>query len=164
MDLADDGMCFVCGRKNREGLQVSFELLESEKKIRASFIPQKKHQGYTNIVHGGIISTLLDEAMVNLAYRLGFQVVTAQLEVRFRKPAWVGEPLLIEAEIMGTFKRIIQARAFALNKEGVMVASSTGKLMLLSSEAEERQPVRMDSLKTDSLKTDGSKTDGPKDE
>ena len=134
MNLADDGMCFACGQKNEEGLQVSFELLESEKRIRARFIPQKKHQGYTNIVHGGIISTLLDEAMVNLAYRLGFQVVTAQLEVRFKKPAWVGEPLLIEAEIVCTFKRIIQARAFAFNQEGGMVASSTGKLMLLSSE------------------------------
>jgi len=151
MDLADDGMCFVCGQKNEEGLQVSFELLESEKRIRASFIPQKKHQGYTNIVHGGIISTLLDEAMVNLAYRLGFPVVTAQLEVRFRKPAWVGEPLLIEAEIVGTFKKIIQARAFALNEEGVLVASSTGKLMLISSEGRDKETIsrKMDSQKNE---------------
>ncbi len=144
MDLADDGMCFACGQKNEEGLQVSFELLESEKRIRARFIPRKKHQGYTNIVHGGIISTLLDEAMVNLAYRLGFPVVTAQLEVRFKRPAWVEEPLLIEAEIVRTFKKIIQARAFAFNKEGDMLASSTGKLIILSSEGREIEPISND--------------------
>ncbi|MEW6381381.1 MAG: PaaI family thioesterase [bacterium] len=118
MDLADDGMCFACGRKNGEGLQVSFELLEPERRIRASFIPRKKHQGYTNIVHGGIISTLLDEAMVNLAYRLGFPVVTAHLEVRFKKPALVGEPILIEGEIVRTTRKVIEAQAAALDSQG----------------------------------------------
>lgn len=132
MDLADDGMCFACGLKNGEGLQVTFELLESERKIRASFIPRKKHQGYTNIVHGGIISTLLDEAMANLAYRLGFPVVTARLEVRFKKPAPIGEPLLIEGEIVHTTRKVIKAQAVALDSQGVILASAAGKLMIVA--------------------------------
>ncbi|MEW5804920.1 MAG: PaaI family thioesterase [bacterium] len=131
MDLADDGMCFVCGLKNDEGLQLAFELLESEKRIRTRFIPQKKYQGYVNIVHGGIISTVLDEAMVNLACRLGLQAVTAKLEIRFKKPAWVGEPLSIEAEIVRTEGRVIHAKASAANSDGGLVASALGKLMLL---------------------------------
>ena len=134
MNLADDGMCFACGQKNEEGLRVVFELIESEKKVRASFIPAKKHQGYVNIVHGGIISTLLDEAMVNLAYRLGFPVVTAQMEIRFKKPAYVGKPLLIEGEIVRITRRVIEARASALNDEGILIARASGKLMLLAPE------------------------------
>ena len=65
MNLEDDHYCFVCGEENPSGLHLKFSA--NKGKIQTEFIPRKIHQGYKNIVHGGIISTLLDEAMVKAA-------------------------------------------------------------------------------------------------
>ena len=54
-------MCFVCGPKNPVGLKVSFNW--DGKVARAEFTPNRSHQGWSGVVHGGIISCLLDEAM-----------------------------------------------------------------------------------------------------
>ena len=85
MELIDDNYCFVCGKKNPIGLKLDFSF--DGKTIKTDFIPQKEHQGYFNIVHGGIISTLLDEVMVKLAIEMGMPSVTAQDGYTFEKGA-----------------------------------------------------------------------------
>jgi hypothetical protein len=73
-ELSDDRFCFVCGERNPEGLHVDF-YLEDDKAI-GEFVALKKYQGYKDIIHGGIISTLLDEAMVKVALLKGILCVT----------------------------------------------------------------------------------------
>ena len=82
MKLIDDNYCFVCGKKNPIGLKLDFSF--DGKTITTEFVPQKEHQGYFNIVHGGIISTLLDEAMVKLAIEMGMPAVTARMDIRLQ--------------------------------------------------------------------------------
>ena len=66
MDLnADDSMCFICGQLNPIGLKIKFDVDEDNLKIEGSFVPRSEHQGYTGIMHGGLVCALLDEAMVN---------------------------------------------------------------------------------------------------
>ena len=88
MKLEDNHKCFVCGKKNPDGLKINFKV--SDNKIQAEFIPHSSLQGYANIVHGGIISMLLDEAMGKLAFELGINCLTAEINVRFKNPAYVG--------------------------------------------------------------------------
>ena len=87
--LQDDHMCFACGEENSIGLKLRFET--KGKTTKAAFIPKKEHQGYKDIVHGGILSTILDEAITRLGYELGINVVTATIKVNFRHPALVGD-------------------------------------------------------------------------
>ncbi len=130
IDLTDDGYCFVCGPNNPIGLKLDFTL--DGEVMTTEFVPKKEHQGYMNIVHGGIISTLLDEIMVKLAIELGMPAVTAQMNIRLRKPAKVGERLTFSAEILENTKKLLVAHAKAVTDNGKVVAESTGKLVRIS--------------------------------
>lgn len=132
MELIDDNYCFVCGKKNPIGLKLDFSF--DGKTIKTDFIPQKEHQGYFNIVHGGIISTLLDEAMVKLAIEMGMPAVTARMDIRLRKALNVGEKITVQAEILRDTKKILEVYAKAVTEDHVVVADATGKLMKVSSE------------------------------
>lgn len=127
MKLADDGYCFVCGPKNPIGLKLKFHF--NGKTIKTEFISKKEHQGYLNIVHGGIISTLLDEAMVKLALAMDIPVVTAQMEIRLKKPLEVGEKIIVEAEILHNTKKLLGAYAKAVTMNNVLIADAKGKLV-----------------------------------
>ncbi|MBI5196828.1 MAG: PaaI family thioesterase [Nitrospirae bacterium] len=127
MELTDDGYCFVCGHKNPIGLKLDFSF--DGNTIKTEFTGSKEHQGYTNIVHGGIISTLLDEAMVKLAIAMNMPVVTAQMEIRLKKALTVGEKIIVTAEILKDTKKILEASAKAVTADNTLIAEATGKLV-----------------------------------
>jgi uncharacterized protein (TIGR00369 family) len=126
--LKDNDYCYVCGKKNPEGLAVDFEIDREKKSITGRFMPQKKHQGYDGIIHGGILSALLDEAMVKLAYNLGIPAVTAEMTVKFKSPAAPGEELVVTGRITDESRRLIQATA-VIERGPVVIAEVTGKLL-----------------------------------
>jgi len=132
MELIDDNYCFVCGKKNPIGLKLNFSF--DGKTITTEFLPQKEHQGYFNIVHGGIISTLLDEAMVKLAIEMGMPAVTAHMDIRLKKALNVGKKITVQAVILRDTKKILEVHAKAVIEDNVVVADATGKLMKISSE------------------------------
>jgi len=127
MELVDDHYCFVCGPKNPIGLKLDFRF--DGKTISTDFVPQKEHQGYMNIVHGGIISTLLDEVMVKLAIELGMPAVTAQMDIRLKQALKTGAKITVSAEITKDSRKIIEAYAKAVTDDGVIVADAKGKLV-----------------------------------
>ena len=127
MKLDDDGYCFVCGPKNPVGLKLVFHF--NGKTIKTEFTPGKEHQGYLNIVHGGIITTLLDEAMVKLAIAMGTPAVTARMDVRLRKALPVGEKITVTAEINKETRKTIDVLAKAVTSVDEVVASACGKLI-----------------------------------
>jgi len=61
--LVDNNYCFACGKDNSDGLQLKFKYSEDGSKAETTYIPPEKFQGWKDIVHGGIITTLLDELM-----------------------------------------------------------------------------------------------------
>lgn len=128
MELVDDQMCFVCGKKNLDGLQLDFELV-GDAEVRTSFVPIQKFQGFQDIVHGGIISTILDEVMVNGAWLRGMRAVTAKLDVRLRRPAKVGERLYFVGRILRDGDKTVDTESRATTVEGVVVAEARGLLV-----------------------------------
>ncbi|MBI5050493.1 MAG: PaaI family thioesterase [Nitrospirae bacterium] len=127
MELVDDEYCFVCGHKNPIGLKLDFFF--NFKTIKTEFVSKKEYQGYLNIVHGGIITILLDEAMVKLAIAMNMPSVTAQMEIRLRKPLNVGQKIIVEAEILKDTKKILEAYAKAQTDDNVLIAEAKGKLV-----------------------------------
>jgi uncharacterized protein (TIGR00369 family) len=123
------GNCFVCGENNPDGLRLNFEIDKENQTLKTTFFASQTFQGWDGIVHGGIICTLLDEAMAKLVYELGYQAVTASLEVKFKKPAPILEPLLVYGELTEVSKRLIKAKAKVLKKDGTVLAEGTSKLM-----------------------------------
>jgi uncharacterized protein (TIGR00369 family) len=126
--LRDNQYCYVCGNNNPVGLAVVFEINVKARSISAVFTPSDKHQGYEGIVHGGILSSLLDEAMAKLAFSLGIPAVTAEITVKFKTPAAPGNRLLVSGRITKETKRLILAEA-KIERGPVVVADATGKLL-----------------------------------
>jgi acyl-coenzyme A thioesterase PaaI-like protein len=98
--------------------------------VRARFAPRPEHTGFKQTVHGGIISTVLDEAMV---WACGVQTkrfaYCAELNVRFTHPARPGEELVVIGELVENRRnRLFEARA-ELRKQDVVLADATGKYL-----------------------------------
>lgn len=97
MDDIND-WCFACGPRNPIGLKLKFR--EENDTYLSDFTPGPEHQSYNGIMHGGLISTLLDEIMARYLYAKGLNAVTAKLEVRYRQPTPIGENLTISGWIV----------------------------------------------------------------
>ena len=123
------GNCFVCGENNQGGLRLTFEIDHEKETLRTTFVAGPTFQGYDGLVHGGIISTLLDEAMAKLVYKLGYNAVTASLEVRFKKPVPILEPLLVYGEITQVTQRLVKAMARMTREDGTVLATGSSTLM-----------------------------------
>ena len=129
MKFESFGSCFVCGEKNSSGLRLHFKIDQKKQTLQTAFVASPTYQGWDGIVHGGIVSTLLDEAMAKLVYELGYQAVTATLEVRFKRPAPILEPLQVYGEITEVKKRLIRARAWIEKGDGTVVAEGKSTLL-----------------------------------
>ncbi len=125
----DIDMCFVCGKSNPIGLKLKFR--QEGKKTIADFTPTSLHQGWSNIVHGAIILALLDEGMSWAAIYEGLVTITAKMENRWRRPAKVGEPLVISASITRNTRRLIEAEAAVSLKDGTVVAEGTALMYVV---------------------------------
>lgn len=106
----DDGLCFVCGQENRQGMHISFKTAHSGKAWADVVIP-REYQGYTRITHGGIVATLLDEVMAKACLAAGLDAFTAEITVKFLKPLPVESPVRVEGTVRGKRHRLVSTEA-----------------------------------------------------
>ena len=126
--LEDDGYCFACGKNNPVGLRLVWE---TKGNITTTyFTPEKKFQGYTDILHGGILATVLDEAMGRLVWKVLGPAVTGEINIRYLAPVKIGEKLFIKGEIIQKKKRVVYTEAAAEKADGTVVAKASGKNIL----------------------------------
>lgn len=127
--------CFVCGKKNPLGLHAIIK--RDKDKIIGEFIPKREHEGPKGILHGGIVSALLDEVMVHLAHTVissGQDTPTVSLTIRFFKPVPTGKRIILEATTTGKRSKLIQAQASIKFADGTLVAKAEGKFIILNME------------------------------
>ncbi len=98
--------CFVCGQANQEGLQVQFRIEDGV--CRAEYTPPVKYCGFDGVTHGGILFSLLDDVMANWLFLQGERAYTGKCDIRFRKPAAIGERLLLEGELISRKGRFVK--------------------------------------------------------
>lgn len=134
MKLSDDRFCFACGEKNPIGLGLQFDW--DGEVLRCAFTPRKEHQGYQDVVHGGIITTVLDECMAQAAiHRFKVMAATVEIKVRFRSSLMAGEEIQVEARAEAGRHGIIDGRAEMHRvTDGSLVASAEARLMRAESE------------------------------
>jgi len=118
--------CFGCGPQNPFGLKLTFE--EQDNTYSAHFTGQPQHQGYDEIMHGGIVSTLLDEIMARYLYAKGLNAVTARLEVRYLKPTPIGIPLLIKGRITRQKGRVYDTEGTIELPDGTVTAEGKARV------------------------------------
>ena len=126
----DDQWCYGCGQDNKKGLKLVFEHSQKDR-LTSQVTFSKEHQGFKGIVHGGMLAVALDDLMVNLAWRENYHAVTAELTLRIKKPALVGEVLSLSARIIKKDSKIVYLESEAVNAKGEAVATAKASCMIL---------------------------------
>ncbi|HUG15593.1 MAG TPA: PaaI family thioesterase [Thermomicrobiales bacterium] len=133
-DGAVDHWCFGCGNLNESGLKLRFRA-HAAHSVWAELTPSRAHEGYLGMTHGGILATMLDEAMSWAITHAGDIGVTTRMSLTFRQPARVGEPLRVVGEVARTRSRAIDARAVIRQiASGELVAEADARFMRVSRE------------------------------
>ena len=127
-DFSDDQNCFVCGKKNPAGLQLEFGQNPQSGEIEASVEFPARLQGWQDTVHGGLLATVLDETMIKAAAFAGFKTVTAEITVKYKKPALTRTPCLAAGKTIAARGRIVMAESRICDSSGLVLATATGKL------------------------------------
>jgi acyl-coenzyme A thioesterase PaaI-like protein len=139
LELPHTPGCLVCGRDNPRGLKLSSHVDPNNGVVKVTFVPTKEMIGFEHLVHGGIVATVMDEAMVWAATWQGKRVgVCGELSIRFRRGARVGETLLVEARVEFSRPKLIQAAATMRTPSGGVVAAAEGKYVPMEPEYNDR--------------------------
>ena len=127
LELPHTHGCLVCGRRNPHGLKMSLFVDESGV-VHTEFNPREEHVGFDGIIHGGVLATVLDEAMVWCATWSGKRFcVAAEMNVRFLKPIRPGMLIKVEARIDQARSRLITTSATISDADGAVACTATGK-------------------------------------
>jgi uncharacterized protein (TIGR00369 family) len=130
--------CFVCGDSNPIGLKL--QLQTDGRIVQSQFVLGTELVGFMHTMHGGIVGTLLDEAMAwACAVQARKFAYCAELTVRFLHPVRPGEKLTLEGSLVANRRdKIFEAKAELRAEAGKVLATATGKyLPIKASEAKD---------------------------
>jgi uncharacterized protein (TIGR00369 family) len=117
--------CFGCGQINPVGLHLEFFLAEDGSVVSLPAVPDT-YEGPPGYLHGGIIATLLDEAMSKAVRARGFIAMTRKLDVDYLRPVPSRAAIRIEGRVERNEGRKHWVEARILNEEGTVLATGKG--------------------------------------
>jgi uncharacterized protein (TIGR00369 family) len=122
---AAQNRCFGCGPANATGLQLEFLLAEDGSVVCLQTVPDR-FEGPSGYVHGGIIATLLDEAMSKAVRASGRTSMTRQMEIDYLRPVPSGAAIRIEGRVVRSEGRKHWTEAKIMNAKGTALAQGKG--------------------------------------
>ncbi len=123
----EDKTCFGCGSDNACGLRLKLRFDEDTKTAYGEYVAVQTLEGPPNIIHAGVIASLLDETMITVNKYMDIMTLTGELTIRYLQPAFIKENLYIRGWYVKKNKRIIENRAEIENEMGKIVARAKGK-------------------------------------
>jgi uncharacterized protein (TIGR00369 family) len=118
--------CFGCGPENTEGMRLRFTLDEDRRRFVCRFRLSRRYQGPPAHAHGGIIATVLDEAMGKVNKLRHVIALTSRMEVEYLKPVPLGKTLVAEGWELRVRGRRHTNAAEIRNEDGQVLARSRG--------------------------------------
>lgn len=123
--------CFGCSHVNPFGLHLEFR--HAGDGLAATFSLGRWYESYPGIIHGGIISTILDEVMGNcIALSRAHLAFTSVLRLRYIAPVLIDRPYRAEARITGDREGLVEAQGEVTDSSGVLLAVATGSYRMVS--------------------------------
>jgi uncharacterized protein (TIGR00369 family) len=118
--------CFACGKNNPGGMHLRFTYDEERDRFVCRFRLGKRYTGPPGHCHGGIIATLLDEAMGKVNKLRHVVALTSEINVRYLKPVPLNKPLRVESwEEKVTGRKHVNV-AEIMNQKGDVLARGRG--------------------------------------
>jgi len=120
--------CFGCGQANPVGLKLEFAVAShgEESFVLCDTIVSHNYEGPPGYVHGGIIATLLDEAMSKANRAGGVTAMTRQMQVEYLHPVPSGAEIRITGRVTKSEGRKHWTAAEIQNANGKTLATATG--------------------------------------
>jgi uncharacterized protein (TIGR00369 family) len=88
--------CFACGKDNPDGMHLKFYFDEKKRRAFSRFRLARRYQGPPGHAHGGIIATILDEAMGKVNKLRSVVALTSEMQIEYLKPVPLSQPLIAE--------------------------------------------------------------------
>ena len=117
--------CFGCGPANPTGLQLEFLQAEDGSVVCLPTI-SNSFEGPPGYLHGGIIATILDEAMSKTTRALGLTTMTGQMEINYLRPVHSATAIRVEGRLLRSEGRKHWTEARILDPRGHMLAKAKG--------------------------------------
>ncbi len=120
-------MCFGCSPINPIGFKLTFTMEDGV--CRTSFTAGKEYQGWSGVMHGGLIATLLDETMAQWLWLNDIGTMTAEMTTRYSLAVPIDTPLVIESQKTGGRGRLHVMEGRLILPDGSIAVKSTGKFL-----------------------------------
>jgi acyl-coenzyme A thioesterase PaaI-like protein len=128
VDVTYDGLCFGCGQRNPSGLRMRF--VDRGGQSVCEFAVPAEYQSWQGLVHGGLIALMLDEAVGWAGWHAGHPGLTGRLQVRYRQPLAVGEPVLVVGKVESVRRSLVNAVShIERSGDGARIADASATLM-----------------------------------
>lgn len=144
--LPNSRNCFACGMENPIGLKLEMYADPETGGVVCHYTIPKVYEGYPGIAHGGVVTTILDEA-ISRVYMVADHnrfMYTAKLTTKYRRHVPVEQPLRISGEWIKDRGRIAEARAAIFDASGELLAE--GEALLVSLPPDGMNAVNLDEL------------------
>src|SRR5260370_14218172 len=126
--------CFACGQHNPEGMRLKFTLDEERQTFVCKFHLGKRYTGPPGHCHGGIIATILDDAMGKVNKLHHVIALTKEMTIEYLKPVPLHKPLHVEGREGSVKGRIHINAAEILNDKSEVLARSQGTFIAIDPE------------------------------
>ncbi len=132
--LESSDCCFICGRENPAGLKMEFFELEPGV-VESKLNVPREYGGYPGVVHGGVISAMLDECSGRAAQTTPDDFMfTSEIKVRFRKNVPTEKPIIVTGKLERRRNRVAFAHGEIHDEAGDLLAESDGVFVQISEE------------------------------
>jgi acyl-coenzyme A thioesterase PaaI-like protein len=130
-----DNYCFVCGKDNPKGFKIQVRYLEAEMAAETELSLPREFQGWAEVIHGGILATMLDELMAHAVWHFAGPGLTLSMEVRFHQPLKPDEPILVRGVLhtQNGSRRMAEGEVIRL-ADGTRIASGKSRFLLLNND------------------------------
>lgn len=129
-EVRRDNRCFVCGQDNPHGLRLVITNPEPGSAETELVIPER-FSGWERITHGGLLATLLDEAMAYACLSSAGNAVTVEITVRYLKPVEVGQKVRVRGRVRGIKGRLVETEGEILNAEEQVAARGQARFLMV---------------------------------
>lgn len=123
--------CFGCGTANPQGLHLHFTVDAAALTATTTLNLTRLHEGPPGYIHGGIVATLMDEAMSKLNRPLGALAMTRNMQVDYRRPSPLGQPLTLSSNHVKREGRKLFHHAELRDANGTLLAEATGLFIVI---------------------------------
>jgi acyl-coenzyme A thioesterase PaaI-like protein len=123
----NDGKCFVCGSKNGKGLNLHYEVDKSNQSALCRTVLPEDFEGWRGFIHGGIAASILDGAMVHACLSRDLRCVTAELNIKYKKPIPTNREIEIKSKIADKYLTLLYTEA-SITVDGVIAVTAKAKM------------------------------------